>query len=658
MTENVPEPLRAERRWICWKTDRDGKKQPHGLAGTPLRGWREPANWATFDDAEGARSEHSLDGLGFVLGDGWGGVDIDDCRDPATGDVDPKAQAVVAFCEGAYAEISPSGRGLKIFGRGEGWLEVTFQKDGNVKVQPKSPLYFAVTGRPYGRGTSVLVDLPYQAIATMFAQSATRKSEPLPDVVLPGTQNSTMFQEMGKLRRGGYDADAITAALYALVQGGRFPAEAGRPSWTRGDVRTMATRFCERYPAGSKDFARKFTEKGDGAILNTPDNIRMALTALGVVPRQNLFAHQCVIDRDGEQNDLNDARLNRLWLECDERFQFRPSLSLFSLVLHDSAEQNGFHPVRDYLDTLKWDGRPRVNMWLSIYAGATPSPYVKAVGQLFLVAAVRRVRQPGAKFDELLILESGQGLNKSNLVRALCPDAAWFKEDMSLGDDAKITIERTRGVWIAEAAEIVGNDRDVDRIKSFLSTTVDGPVRLAYAREPVKIPRQFVVIGTTNHNEYLRDLTGNRRIWPIEVNEIDLAAMEADRDQLWAEAAHLEAAGESTRLDPTLWAAAAKEQEERRSPTGWEEELVNNLGEAPGQILARDVWGILGVDVEHRTYKNSKDLATVMRYLGFDRGYVRLRGRSTRVWTRGESDAWLQDPGARTLGPSPDSEVR
>ena len=151
----------------------------------------------------------------------------------------------------------------------------------------------------------------------------------------------------------------------------------------------------------------------------------------------------------------------------------------------------------------------------------------------------------------------------------MCPDEAWFSDDLPLGVDSKQTIERTAGKWLIEASELQGyGKREAELLKGWLSRAVDGPCRLAYARLPVEAPRQFVVIGTTNKlTGYLKDSTGNRRFWPVRVDRFDVAALRRDRDQLWAEAAVRERAGESIRLDPSLYKAAGLEQEARRRRT-------------------------------------------------------------------------------------------
>ena len=165
------------------------------------------------------------------------------------------------------------------------------------------------------------------------------------------------------------------------------------------------------------------------------------------------------------------------------------------------------------------------------YAGAEDNDYSRAVASITLIAAVRRVVQPGCKFDELLIFESPQGQNKSTALRSLCPHDEWFSDDLPLGVTSKEIIERTGGKWIIEAQELMNMRKaQVEHLKSFLSRQVDGPVRLAYARTPTELPRQFIIIGTTNSTSYLRDATGNRRFWPIKLKLFDVKGIRADRD--------------------------------------------------------------------------------------------------------------------------------
>src|SRR5262249_50019060 len=162
---------------------------------------------------------------------------------------------------------------------------------------------------------------------------------------------------------------------------------------------------------------------------------------------------------------------------------------------------------------------------------------VRAVGALSLIAAVRRVRQPGCKFDEILVLEhEEQGTDKSTALRTLAVNDDWFSDDLPLNADSQKVIESLRGRWIIEAAELSGIRRaDVEHMKALLSRQIDR-ARMSYGRLVSEVRRQCVFFGTTNSSEYLRDETGNRRIWPVGIKRVDIDALKRDRDQLWAEA--------------------------------------------------------------------------------------------------------------------------
>ncbi len=228
-----------------------------------------------------------------------------------------------------------------------------------------------------------------------------------------------------------------------------------------------------------------FERDDKGCIIrNSFDNIRLALKKLGITLSYDEFAGVMLID--GQPAD--DVGLNRLWVSIDDAFKFRPIRDTLVVLMDVDARLHSVHPVQHYLDQHVWDGVPRIDTWLSTYGGAEASEYVNAVGKLVLLAAVRRVRQPGCKFDELLVLESKQGTMKSSALRALCPDDQWFTDDLPLGTESKQVIERTAGRWIIEAAEMHGNrGRETEQLKAFLSRQVDGPVRLAYARLPTTV---------------------------------------------------------------------------------------------------------------------------------------------------------------------------
>lgn len=199
------------------------------------------------------------------------------------------------------------------------------------------------------------------------------------------------------------------------------------------------------------------------------------------------------------------------------------------------ARENAFHPIREYLDGLQWDGEKRLETMFVRYLGAPDNAYTRAVTRLMMLGAVTRVFEPGHKFDFAVILEGFQGKRKSTFISILAK--RWFAElDGDFGD-TKQMIELMQGAWVLEIPELQGFSRaDVRAIKAFISRQHD-KARLAYARRAQVFARQSIFIGSTNDQEYLRDDTGGRRFWPLEcrVSEIDTESFEREVDQLWAE---------------------------------------------------------------------------------------------------------------------------
>lgn len=368
----------------------------------------------------------------------------------------------------------------------------------------------------------------------------------------------------------------------------------------------------------------------EGVIIkDSQENIRRAVSLLGKELSYNSFSDKMLIDNE----PIEDRQMEDLWLRIDEEHHFRPTYMFFEKVIHRMAWDNAFHPVRQYLDALVWDGTPRIDGWLIDAAGAEDTLYIRAISSIVLIAAVKRIREPGCKYDELVILEGAQGLNKSTAIAAMCPKRAWFSDDFPLNMTSQKTIEATLGKWIIEAADLAGKKKaEIETLKSNLSRTVDGPARMAYAHLPVERQRQFVVLGTTNSSAYLTDSTGARRFWPAKVNRFDVGWIVEHRDQMWAEAAHRQAAGESIRLPEELWPHAAEHQEQRREIDPWESVIVTMLrglevrSDGHVRVVTTAIWDALGIEVVRRDRYGAMRISEVMQRLGFVRTRVRPGG--------------------------------
>ena len=232
-----------------------------------------------------------------------------------------------------------------------------------------------------------------------------------------------------------------------------------------------------------------------------------------------------------------------------------------ALLAVTSAERL-YHPVKEYLNTLKWDGTPRLDTLLIDYLGAEDTPYVRAVTRKTLVAAVARIYRPGIKFDSILVLNGEQGEGKSTLFAKL--GGPYFSDSLSISDmKDKTAAEKLQGYWILELSELTGMKKvDVEVVKSFITRT-DDKFRHAYGTTVESHPRECVIVGTTNsEGGFLRDITGNRRFWPVNVSgngkhrPWDLE----DVDQVWAEAIEYFNRGEELFLKGDIAAAAYAQQ--------------------------------------------------------------------------------------------------
>ncbi len=449
-------------------------------------------------------------------------------------------------------------------------------------------------------------------------------------------------------RHGSSRSEAVWFAINEMLRRGHAPATIAPVLLDRGNrisdhvyEQSSPQKYVDRQVAEAVQKIQ-LAANDKGAPYESPTNVRIALLKLGVALRHDRFSDRTLIDGLADFGPvLDDAAVSRIWLLIDRRFHFRPAKDLLFTIIADNARLNGFHPVQDYLDALKWDGEPRIDRWLTTYGGAEDTPYVRAVGALLLTAAVRRVRQPGCKFDEMIVLETPQqGTDKSSSLAALAARNEWFSDDLPLNADGKRVIEALRGRWLIEAAELSGMRRtDVEHLKAFLSRTVDR-ARMSYDRLVTEVPRQCVIVGTTNSEEYLVDASGNRRFWPVLIGRFNLALLKRDRDQLWAEAAEREASGASIRLDPQLWAAAAEEQARRLTVDPYLEELQAALADHAGKIASSSLWEILDIKPGHRTQDQNRRLGEAMRKLGWTRANsantVKIGGKNVSGFVRGE----------------------
>lgn len=230
------------------------------------------------------------------------------------------------------------------------------------------------------------------------------------------------------------------------------------------------------------------------------------------------------------------------------------------------AAAHAFDDVKSYLSGLVWDGVPRLDTLFIDYLGVLDTPYARAVTRKSMVAAVARVRDPGCKYDTMPVISGPQGIGKSTLLSKL--SRGWFTDALR-NFEGKDAAEIIQGVWLVEIGELGAMKKaDTDRVKQFLSQRADR-FRAAYARYAQECPRRCVFIGTVNEDEYLRDQTGNRRFWPLDAYKTKprlnvFRELDANVDQIWAEAIARYESGETLFLEADLSQDAAVAQELHR----------------------------------------------------------------------------------------------
>lgn len=296
--------------------------------------------------------------------------------------------------------------------------------------------------------------------------------------------------------------------------------------------------------------------------------------------------------------------------------------------------------IRDYFSALKWDGTPRLDAWLITYLHADDTPYVRAIGPRFLISGAARIDKPGVQVDHTLVLEGPQGKLKSTTLRKLAIRDEWFTDRLSHVGTKDAMIE-TAGILLYEIAEMDALTRaSPSATKRFLTSRYDR-FRPPYGKHLVNVPRQCIFAGSINPpptGRYLNDPTGARRIWPVAcVGMIDLAGIERDRDQLWAEAIVRYQAGAPWWLDsPELEALATAEQAKRLKIDEWHDPIVNWLDDRCDVSVAEVLKGALGVTNKHQSQTAQNRAVKILKNLGFTWYRPNKKGRDRRPRYRRE----------------------
>ena len=348
-----------------------------------------------------------------------------------------------------------------------------------------------------------------------------------------------------------------------------------------------------------------------GKIKDTLDNIVLIIRNDSELESIAFNKHRDGIDaRDGlpwEQmkGGWNDSDNAALKVYLSNKYGIYSPTKTKDAILAVAAERS-YHPIKEYLDHLPdWDGTDRVETLLIDYFNATDNSYTRAVTRKMMVAAVARIVHPGTKFDSVLILNGPQGIGKSTFFAKLAGD--WFSDSLTLTDmKDKAGPEKLQGYWILELGELAGMRKtDVEVVKSFISRS-DDKYRASYGVNVESHPRQCIIVGSTNaESGFLRDITGNRRFWPVRISgDGKRKAWQMsvyDVEQIWAETLVLYAKGEKLYLEGSDVELATNEQAD-----AMESDEREGLVRTYLDTLLPDDWNALSL-YERRNYLNGSE---------------------------------------------------
>lgn len=365
----------------------------------------------------------------------------------------------------------------------------------------------------------------------------------------------------------------------------------------------------------------EYDKKGERVLSNS----RNAELILSSHPFKGVLAFDAFKNTEAIKGDLPWRKRERPnkpyepWLGSDDKrllhyfgkeYDFK-AVNIIQNAYIEVTRQNAFHPVKEYLEAQKWDGKARVETFFIDYLGADDTPYIRAVTRKWLVAAITRIYEPGCKFDYMPVLVGPQGAGKSSTIAKLARE--WFSDSLK-NFESKEAGEQLQNSWIFEFGELAGMKKaEVEEIKAFITKQSD-IYRVAYDRVVSEFPRKCVFIGTTNKYDFLRDQTGNRRFWPVVVDPDKRkynSSMDLSDDvvgQIWAESMEYYKQGEKLYLDPTLEAAARKIQEshmEEDPRSGFIKEYLD--------MLLPEHWDSMEIWERRNYYLDKKRTGTVQR---------------------------------------------
>lgn len=461
----------------------------------------------------------------------------------------------------------------------------------------------------------------------------------MPNIVAAGQRNQMLFRFACMMQAKGASDQSVFAATMAENE------SSCSPPLTEQEVKVIVS-SATRYDKGKPihiDSEGVATRENKDDVIGNPEWVLNFLDCNhdkdGNIKSVKQFVHnfEIVMDKDGRF--AGKIRFNefaqqlylcgnvpwekedncRAWSSHDDSALFSliqadyglKSRQDFADALKNVSMRNKFHPVRELLDSLTWDGKEHIRSLLPEYLGAEDSDYTYQVMRLWMLGAVSRVYKPGSKFDYTIILQGSQGIGKSTFLKQMAMDDSWFNDSLDSLDSDK-AVQSLTGSWIIELAELKSLARTaggVESVKRFLTATQD-KYRIPYERRADTFYRQCVFAGTTNKDDFLQDETGNRRFLIVQTGvkkpskSLFVPEIMDTIKLAWAEAVHIWKNEKPQLILPEAYMQEAKELQEANMADDGKRGIIQEYLEGKTQVCAREIWEkALGENVSPRKYQ-------------------------------------------------------
>jgi len=539
---SIPSELKKLNQWVGYKASH-GKIplqpfQPFANAKT-----NDPKTWVTWPQVLDRLKSQDIDLPGFVFTDNdpYILIDLDKCVN-GNGLITGSATGLIDRFN-SYTEKSVSGTGAHIIIKVDSKEGFVTHREAGLEIYPRG-IYCIMTGDVW-EGHDEIKDGTAELKQLMSKlKPETQQQEPELEVK-EGNRNNKLFSIAASLRRQGLEYEEIKETLLHVNKTKFLPP---LEQWEVDKAASSAMRYKPQGTQKEKREAKeeKKTTDSDGCFIDRFGQIKRGIHNTLVLLKKaknnwefkyNVFSDVVFVNGHAWTDETTTMITKDIEMMAEGLWN-REHVEHCLVVM---AKDNSFNPPLDYLKSLKWDGKPRIEHIPQSIFKITPSEYHISVCKSFMVQAAARIMNPGCKANQVLLLIGKQGIGKSTFARELVPTHNWYSDFSTHTMQDKDGMMALQGSWIVEMSELSSMRRTstLEAVNAFVTRQIDN-YRPPYGRQVIERERRCVFVGTTNNNTPLQDPTGGRRYWIVNLDgNIDIEMLKITRDQLWAEAVAL-----------------------------------------------------------------------------------------------------------------------